>query len=367
MKGIVSGIIFAMLLMGMLILISNIQSVRYDFVLAEPHDANSMWIEPSAIQLNNIEHSIGYKFNITLWLNLTVACKGWQFKLLYNKNYLNISGIGYTGDNKSEFFQNITTMPVSPYFGSHNDTHDYVIYGEAWIMGPERSPGYGSLAWIQFNVTAVPSDGEEYNTILDISTHYPYQTFALDENDEKTPLTPHECLYTFTWIPPNVAILNVTSCKTIVGYGYVLSINVTVENQGYQIGLLNVTIYANSTEIQTVSATVGNGNTAIITLTWNTTNFTLGNYTISAYAHPFPEETNTTDNYFIDGNVEIIYLPYDVNGDGYVGIDDIVLVAEHFGTKPGDSNWDSICDINKDDYVGIDDIVAVAEHFGEEQ
>jgi hypothetical protein len=58
-------------------------------------------------------------------------------------------------------------------------------------------------------------------------------------------------------------------------------------------------------------------------------------------------------------------LPWDVNGDGYVGIDDIVAVAEHFGTAPGDPDWDPKYDINSDDYVGIDDIVAVAEHFGE--
>jgi hypothetical protein len=56
---------------------------------------------------------------------------------------------------------------------------------------------------------------------------------------------------------------------------------------------------------------------------------------------------------------------YDVNDDGYCGIDDIVLVAEHFGTYPGHPSWNPIYDINADGYVGIDDIVAVAEHFGE--
>ncbi len=58
-------------------------------------------------------------------------------------------------------------------------------------------------------------------------------------------------------------------------------------------------------------------------------------------------------------------FPWDVTGDNYVGIDDIVAVAEHFGTSPGHPDWDPKYDINKDDYVGIDDIVSVAEHFGE--
>ena len=58
-------------------------------------------------------------------------------------------------------------------------------------------------------------------------------------------------------------------------------------------------------------------------------------------------------------------FPWDVTGDEYVGIDDIVAVAEHFGQAPAHPNWDSKYDITGDDYVGIDDIVAVAEHFGE--
>jgi hypothetical protein len=58
-------------------------------------------------------------------------------------------------------------------------------------------------------------------------------------------------------------------------------------------------------------------------------------------------------------------FPWDVTGDGYVGIDDIVAVAEHFGEEPLHPNWDPKYDVTGDNYVGIDDIVEVAEHFGE--
>ncbi|UCH30955.1 MAG: right-handed parallel beta-helix repeat-containing protein [Candidatus Bathyarchaeota archaeon] len=59
------------------------------------------------------------------------------------------------------------------------------------------------------------------------------------------------------------------------------------------------------------------------------------------------------------------FFPWDVTGDDYVGIDDIVAVAEHFGQDPVHPDWDSKYDINGDNYTGIDDIVLVAEHFGE--
>jgi hypothetical protein len=59
-------------------------------------------------------------------------------------------------------------------------------------------------------------------------------------------------------------------------------------------------------------------------------------------------------------------FPWDVNGDGYVGIDDIFAVATHFGLSEGDPGWDPIYDITADGYIGVDDIFEVATHFGEE-
>jgi hypothetical protein len=59
--------------------------------------------------------------------------------------------------------------------------------------------------------------------------------------------------------------------------------------------------------------------------------------------------------------------PYDNTGDGYCGIDDIIAVAEHFGTQPPYPEWNQIHDVNCDWYVGIDDVVETAEHFGEEE
>lgn len=56
---------------------------------------------------------------------------------------------------------------------------------------------------------------------------------------------------------------------------------------------------------------------------------------------------------------------FDVNRDRHVGIDDVVVVAEHFGLEPEDTNWNPIYDIDRDNFVGTDDIIATAEHFGE--
>ena len=69
-------------------------------------------------------------------------------------------------------------------------------------------------------------------------------------------------------------------------------------------------------------------------------------------------------------------MPWDMTGDDYCGIDDIVHVAWYFSTEPPsypcspypyvrDPVWDPYCDVTEDLYIGIDDIVAVAQHFGQ--
>jgi hypothetical protein len=355
---------FMLLLACLLFFSIPIQLGKFGLEL-DPHEANALWIDPPDMALNNIENEIGDKFNMTLWLNLTTMCKGWQINLLYRKDILGVLRVGYTAGAKSEFFQNITTIPVSPVFRSYNDTHEALLYGEAWIMGPARGPGYGSLAWVEFNVTATPPPEEEFSTTIDISTHYPFKTFALDENDEKITLATYDCHYDFSWIPPNLAILDVVPERTLVSQGRDLNITVTIENLGFEVNLINITAYANDTVIQTKSIQISSGDNASVVFVWNTLASAIGKYTISAYVDPHPDEENIADNNFINGMVEVAILPYDINGDGYVGIDDIVMVADYFGTQPSHPRWNPMCDVTDDDYVGIDDVVEVALHFGE--
>jgi len=56
--------------------------------------------------------------------------------------------------------------------------------------------------------------------------------------------------------------------------------------------------------------------------------------------------------------------PGDVNADGYVGIDDIFTVAEHFGESECQPSWDQRCEMTGDGYIGIDEIIFVSDRFG---
>lgn len=54
----------------------------------------------------------------------------------------------------------------------------------------------------------------------------------------------------------------------------------------------------------------------------------------------------------------------DLNQDGTVNMKDLGMVAKASGTRPGDLRWDAACDINCDFKVDMKDIGAVAKHFG---
>jgi hypothetical protein len=55
----------------------------------------------------------------------------------------------------------------------------------------------------------------------------------------------------------------------------------------------------------------------------------------------------------------------DISGDGKVDLQDLVLVAQAYGSSPGKTNWDPRCDLNSNGFVDLQDFVTVAVHFGE--
>ena len=109
----------------------------------KPHNANSLWIEPSII---NKKH--GEKFNITMWINITNDGFTWQSRLVFNSTYLNATRVGYTAGATSDFFSGQATIPVTP---TINNIRGCVEYGES-LLGMTSATGVGSLFWIEFKV-----------------------------------------------------------------------------------------------------------------------------------------------------------------------------------------------------------------------
>ncbi|MEM3697926.1 MAG: M14 family zinc carboxypeptidase, partial [Candidatus Bathyarchaeia archaeon] len=162
----------------------------------------------------------------------------------------------------------------------------------------------------------------------------------------------------------NTATTDITPLKTIVGQGYTINITVTVANKGEFTETFNVTLYANTTEIETKEITLESGASKTLTFTWNTTDYAKGNYTISAYAWPVLGETDTVDNTFTDGWV-IVSVKGDITGpegypDGICDMRDIYgLVLRYMRPDRYDPNWD----INDDGVIDMKDIYTAVLNY----
>jgi len=226
---------------------------------------------------------------------------------------------------------------------------------------------FSPISWIGYsldNQANVTVTGNTTLTNLPIGQH----SIIVYANDTYGNMGYSDKIY-FT-IANDIAITNVTTTKTIIGQGYTTTINVTIENQGATEVTFNVTAYANTTVIDTVTnITLTNGTTTTITFTWNTTGFSKGNYTIKAYAWPVIGETDTLDNTKTADNEVKIGVPGDLNNDGKCNILDLVIEAGKFGSVKGDPDpnkpkYDPNYDFNDDGKINILDLVKLAGHFG---
>jgi hypothetical protein len=143
-----------------------------------------------------------------------------------------------------------------------------------------------------------------------------------------------------------------------------MRINVTLANQGDFTETFNVTVYANTTAIQTKTLTLTSLNSTTITFTWNTTGFAKGNYTISAYAWPVPGETDSADNTFIDGSVRVC-IPGDIDGDGSVNPIDLGMLGAAWGSFQGEPNYNPNADLDDDGSTSPLDLGMMGAHWGE--
>ncbi len=199
-----------------------------------------------------------------------------------------------------EFYLNYTTAVLSateitlgPFFPSNsvilheetNDTLGYVRYVVNVPSGSLGINGSGTLATINFTVE---STGE---TSLDLCL-----TEMLDSSAN---VIAHEVNdgYFSNLAVHDLAVIDVNADPTEVPVGESITINVTMWNQGDLSETFNVTIYYDTTFIETrTGITLEAGKNTTLTFTWNTTLVSPGNYTITAEASEVPGETDLEDN-----------------------------------------------------------------------
>jgi hypothetical protein len=171
-------------------------------------NAGVMWIEPSRVSLPKNLAAIGYRFNVTVWLNMTQNIYAYQIALLYNGTQLKCDRAGFTDGGTSEYFTghySTAMIAIDGGMGNGSLMAFEGCVGSDYVSGPHVA----SLIWAEFEVLTVPSSNMSFTSKFDISTEYTgffdarthtyeTETWVVAPCGEFLQLTPHDGYYQFS-------------------------------------------------------------------------------------------------------------------------------------------------------------------------
>jgi len=160
---------------------------------------------------------------------------------------------------------------------------------------------------------------------------------------------------------PDIAVINVTVNPNKTYVGQTVAVTVFVMNKWYETATFNITVYANSTLIQTLTVTgLTPYNKSTLTFYWNTSHLTPANYTLLAQADILPGEIEINDNTHADCKIETITFNVDFNSDGVVNALDLRKAAIYFG-HVGSCEYD----LNFDNIINLEDLEIIVINCGD--
>jgi parallel beta-helix repeat protein len=225
--------------------------------------------------------------------------------------------------NNIAYNNNGITFSYSPLSSGSKASRNNVIYHNNFVNNTIQA--FSKLPAANVWDDGYPSGGNYWSDYTGIDLYWGlYQNetgrdgigdtqYVIDENN-----TDHYPIMNPYTPQPDVAVMNVSPFKTVVGLGYSLDIYATVENQGIYTETFNVTAY--------------DGNGTFTTEQWN-----------------------------------VYWSKGDCNRDGYIDLTDINIISTNFGRSAPiwpDPNWSNPADINSDGKVNMADVGICAKSTG---
>jgi hypothetical protein len=258
---------------------------------------------------------------------------------------------------------NVTVQDV----GAFNETFNVTVYSGSQAIGMEPvSLSSGSSTNLLFTWNTAGYVKGDYAIIASASVVQGEVNIANNYNQTAN-------LLTLLYNGHDIAVTKVEPSKTIVGQGYSAVVKVVVKNYGVFSETSKTAVYANTTTIWSQIDDLTSGSSATLSLVWNTSSFTRGNFTMSADVEPVPDESDIIDNQRISDVPVHIGIPGDISSsiqgtyDGIVNMRDINYLILLFNTNPASPNWKPNADVNNDAVVNMRDIQIAILNFNKHE
>jgi len=360
-------------------------NVEFEPWLIKPYppatQVSVVYINPSLIKFWTPAY--GSTFVVHVKTNVTLLA-GFQFKLVWNGTLLKLTGVTYYAPWTPYFkaYENITTNSYALALSGYNTSSHYPFSGST------------TLASLNFKTTFDPVFPNNATCSLFLEN-----VVLSDRKSKPIPFLKYDGAYRCYATKPIVAIsprktvvkkvpsqfdvkINISNIINLKSFEF----NITYDPTLIQAQTIKIEPFFNASyfvaeqrinnEIGFVSIRVNsitpsaNGTAVLATITFKV---------VSSVIWPNPplscNFTFSSSNLAGIGDVSLqhdaigagyTYQPVkgDLNGDGTVGLYDLVRTALAFGSKSGSPNWDPSADMIRDGVINILDIIVVASNYG---
>ena len=316
-----------------------------------------LYVDPPYIKFDLANGTIGTLFNVTVMAkDVTEQVIGFQVRMYFNDTIINVTRWYEPKWDTTYVFYGKTTLGVPappPVMYEHIEPDQgSATVGSALFPFPGQTPftGNGKLCIITFEIKKVPLKGETYSCDLNIDN---VDTYVLNSSGEKIPgVIKQKGTYTIVGPPapkPPVARFTWTPESPEAGATVRFNASTSTPDGG---------------TIMNYTWNFGDGTPPVTETDPITTHVYANNgtYTVTLTVKD-DEGYSDTESKDITVRFRPTRRSTDVNGDGKVDMNDIVLWILAFGSFPRHPRWDERCDINYSGVVDCVDVIYILKDY----
>lgn len=256
------------------------------FMILKVHSAVEIYLSPSDNTFNTTTSPLGFKFNVTAWVENVTDLFAYQVRVYYNRTMINATAAWIPTWNPQWVFYGKTSMRLTPVFKTNYTQVGDVIYDDNTFAGT------GQLAIFEFQIIKSPSKMGDLSCTLGIDN---MDTYLIDSSGiDEIPALKTNGSYRYLWSPPpkpHLAINPTFVKQSDLMSSFDAGVYIMALDSGWELTNATMSVVFNATVIDILGGTAnitvapnwnGLNEVSIIHSVMNIVNITVRNPTVAA-------------------------------------------------------------------------------------